>query len=346
MKLLHFLPVAAGVAAAMAVPVLAAVGQPVPGHESVSALVSIDTAGVASWAQYEQTHPQPTTPFVLTRGTSNAVHGMPSNPVFGGSIAPQLLDSSNRLIPASTPLNLLNHADAQSWDKKSFAYTLGNGPSFSVGVAAMAWNQTASAFYVYRLEHINQTVQTEVLSAIALHVDPGVLFLIPRFAAGGDSESQYTSVLASFSHNFRLEVESHSLYEDSWLLPEVKGAGASAAVITLAGPQTFGTGQVLTFPPGLNQLANGIAVQNIPEQTLTLPQFDLLPGQRLTVSVQMSVSAYATGTGPAPILYALPGDRLLLSSGGAAPNLLLEYPPAAVPEPATWLLLLAGVAGL
>ncbi len=341
MKLLHLIAVAAGVAAAMAMPAQAAVGQPVPGQESVAAFVSIDTAGVASWAQYQQTHPEPTTPFVLTRGTSNAVHGMPSNPVFGGNLSPFQLDSSNQLIPANMPLNLLNHADAQSWDKQSFAYTLGNGPSFSVGVAAMAWNQTATAIYSYRFEHINQTAQTEALSAISLHVDPGRLFLIPRFGPGGDGGSQYTLVNASFSHQFRVEVDAFD-----GLLPQVKGAGFSAAVITLSGPQTFGIGQVLTFPPGLNQLANGIAVQNIPEQTLSLPPFDLLPDQRLTVSVQMSVSALATGTGPSPILYALAGDPLSLSTGGAAPNVLLHYAPAAVPEPATGLLLLAGIVGL
>ena len=185
----------------------------------------------------------------------------------------------------------------------------------------------------------------EVLSAISLHVDPGVLFLIPRFAPGGDYGSQYTGVLASFAHDFRVEVANYSLYEDNWLLPEVKGAVSSAAVITLRGPQTFGVGQVLTFPPGLNQLANSIAVQNIPEQTLTLPQFDLLPGQRLTVSVQMSVSAFALGTGPAPIFYVVAGDPLSLTAGTATPNILLTYASVAqVPEPQTWALLLAGLA--
>lgn len=347
MKSLLVIAVAAAIAVAvtMPMPTFAAVGQPVLGKESVDAYVGIDTAGVASWARYEQTTPQPTTPFVLTRGTSNVVHGMPSNPVLGGNIAPFSLDSSNQLSPANTPLNLLNRADAQGWDKKSFAYALGNGPSFAVGAAATAWNQTASAFYRYNFEHINQTAQREVLSAISLHVDPGVLFLIPRFAPGGDFGSQYTDIQASFAHGFRVDVENPSLYEDGWQLPELTFAGSSAAVITLRGPQTFGVGRVLTFPPGLNQLANSIAVQNIPEQTLTLPQFDLLPGQRLTVSVQMSVSAFALGTGPAPIFYVLAGDPLSLTAGTATPNILLTYAPVAqVPEPQTWALMLAGLA--
>lgn len=95
---------AIAVAMTMPMPTLAAVGQPVLGNERVEAYVGIDTAGVASWAQYQQTTPQPTTPFVLTRGTSNVVHGMPSNPVFGGNIGPFLLDTSNQLSPANTPL--------------------------------------------------------------------------------------------------------------------------------------------------------------------------------------------------------------------------------------------------
>jgi len=344
MKAVYVIAVVLGAGASVAtLPARSAPGQPVLGHEWVNADVGINTSGVLSQVTFQDVGPA-ATPFVVTRGFSNAVNGQPSNPVGGGFLAPALLDASNQLVPANAPLNLLKPADRQIWDQQSFAYALGNGPSFSVGAAAMAWNQQVYANYSYDFEHINLSGAVEVLSPISLHVDPGQLFLIPRFIAG-ESPSSYTALQASFSHNFRVEVADRSA-SGSWLVGEVKGRGSSVAVITLSGPQTFGIGQVLSFPPGFNDLAGGsIAVQNIPEQTLSLPQFDLLPGQRLSVSVSMGVSALAQGAGMAPIFYVLAGDPLSVSSGSAAPNVLLEFAPPAVPEPAAWLMMLAGLAG-
>ena len=188
MKPLHFVCASALVLLVQPTAALSDVGLPVLGEEHVQAQVGIIGTGFDLGSYYLQTPPYDNgttaTPFVMTLGNSTAIHGVPSNPVAGGLLLPGTLDASNALLPANAPLNLMNAGAARSWDRKSFAYSMGEGPSFSVGVAVGEWGQRAFALYHYSFEHTNLSGRTESLLSVGSHVDAGRLYLlVPRVGA-------------------------------------------------------------------------------------------------------------------------------------------------------------------